>query len=1226
MSKWTTAQQEVIDTRNASLLVSAAAGSGKTAVLVQRIIDLVKGVGSEPVDIDRILVVTFTRAAAKEMKERVYKSLKEYCREHPNDARMQRQKTLVHSAHICTIDSFCQDVVRSHFHEIDVDPQARIADTGELTLLSEEVMQELLEEEYEKKDPDFLALIDAFSRKERDDQVMEIITQVERAAMASPWPEQYLDQLLVSYEVDTVSEVEELPWMKQLVAGVRALAKDLGSHSRRLYAQLVNEEIKGQPHPYLPALLDDQSYFDELSLATSYDSLYRIVSAHTKWTTFKRLSGASETDKELAKSIQEQRNAYKKIVAGDIEKVITGSLDDILDEMKRVAPFARITVSLTKKYIEAFYKKKQEKNVLSFSDLEHKALEVLVRKEDNRPTAQGLAYRNQFEEIMVDEYQDSNELQELLLSSITRDEKNYFMVGDVKQSIYRFRQACPDIFLEKCQRYKNKQGETFRRIDLDQNFRSRLEVIRPVNDIFRMIMKEDLGGVEYDEVAELKLGATWVPKPVPERSCQMETIVIPSADESLQEALDGKEKESLEAVVIASKIRELMGTMQVYDKDTGSMRPITYNDIVILHRSANAVSDSMIRILSARGIPARSISNKGYFSAVEVQTALAALKIIDNPRQDIPMAAVLHSPMVGLSEETLGRIAAAHKDLGFAEAVLAEREENRAAIDEKEREKLSRFYERLSYYRSHVADTPIFELLQQILTESGYMTYVSGLTGGVRKRGNLEMLLEKAIAYQHSSYQGIFHFLSYIDKLCTYDADTGEADDTAGEEAVRIMTIHKSKGLEFPVVFVAGCGKKFQFDNAAVVLDRKFGMAMQYIDAKRRVKTKTLYQQAMESEMKIAQLGEELRVYYVALTRARDKLILVGEASKTKMESYEKEFFYPSNALSFVERKNATSFFDYAIPALKATGYPVTIPTADQLVSEEVKAQIQELDKKSFLADIGSLPASQRVEKLLEYYHSRYPYEDAVRTKMKYSVSEIKQRVMQEQEQAMTENAQDLSREFMDKEAAIEADIEAVPLDTPEETFTATVPLFLGGEKVENQPALRGTAMHRFLEKLDFSMEDLANTYEAQLSYELSHGFLTEEQKGLLQVSKLRAFMKSDLARRMQIADQKGKLYREQAFVMGDDPEVFLSETEGNPELDIQDQVIVQGIMDAFFIEDDHIVLVDYKTDYVKTEQQLLKRYRKQMVLYKMALERSFGLPVTEIYLYSFALGRSVLV
>lgn len=1217
MSTWTSAQQEVIDTRNASLLVSAAAGSGKTAVLVQRIIDLVTGVKGDPVDIDRILVVTFTRAAAREMKERVYKSLKAYCSAHPGNVRMQRQKTLVHSAHICTIDSFCQDIVRSHFHEIDVDPQARIADTGELTLLSEEVMQELLEEEYEKKDPAFLQFVDAFTRKERDDQIMEILTQIEREAMASPWPDQFLDQLLLGYEADTVEKLEELPWMKQLVKSVCDLAKDLGDQARNLSARLLNEEFKGAPHPYLSALEDDARFFDEVFEATSYHSLCQVVGAFTKWTAFKRMTGASEEEKELSDFIKDQRNAYKKIAGDEILSAATRSAEEILEEIKRVAPLAREAVYLTGRYIESFGKKKQEKNVLSFSDLEHLALKVLVRPEDNQPTQQGMAYREHFEEIMVDEYQDSNELQELLLSSITRDEKNYFMVGDVKQSIYRFRQACPDIFLAKCRRYINRPGEVFRRIDLDQNFRSRLEVIKPVNDIFRMIMKEDLGGVEYDHVAELKHGATWVPDPIPARSCQMETILIPTADEELKEASEGGRSEEIEALVMASRIREIMGSMQVYDKEAEGMRPIAYRDIVILHRSANSVSEIYIRALASKGIPARSISNEGYFSSVEVQTALAALKIIDNPRQDIPMACVLHSPMVGLSEDALGRIASAHIELGFCDAVLAEREEERAELDQEERERLSNFFTRLSYYRSHVADTPIFELLQQILTESGYMTYVSGLVGGVRKRGNLEMLLEKAIAFGHSSYQGIFHFLAYIDKLCMYKIDTGEADDTTGEEAVRIMTIHKSKGLEFPVVFVAGCGKGFMFDYSSVVMDRRLGMAMQYVDPGRRVKTKTLYQKAVESENKVAQLGEELRVYYVALTRARDKLILVGSAAKKQMEKFQGEFFYPSGHLSLVERRKANSFFAYAIPALRACGYPITIPTAEDLVEEEVRSQLKEMDRKSFLADMAEFPATRLVSDLLARYHQKYPFEERIRTKMKYSVSEIKHRAMEDMEKAMAEDAGELLLSEEDKGAEEEKVMEQEP-------FVATIPLFLGGEKAENRPALRGTAMHRYLEKLDFSMENLPYTYDQQLAYELSHGFLTSDQVELLQTTKLKAFLCSELAKRMHKADRAGKLYREQAFVMGDDPDVFLYEKEGDPTLDVKDQVIVQGIMDAFFIEEDHIVLVDYKTDFVKSEKQLVDRYRKQMVLYKMALERSFELPVSEIYLYSFALGKCV--
>lgn len=1256
---WTTEQQQVIDLRNRNILVSAAAGSGKTAVLVERIVKIITD-KNHPVDIDHLLIVTFTNAAAAEMRERIGNAIEKALDEQPGDEHLLRQLTLIHNAQITTIDSFCLYVVRNHFHEIDLEPNFRIGDEGELKLLREDVLGRVLEQNYEEPSEAFSDFVEGYASGRTDAALNEMILQLYEFSRSYPWPEKWLDSFVGIYRIENREELDRAEWLAPLTQNIRFVLKDCEQLLKQALA--VTQQDDG-PYMYEKAVRSDLEKYESLSKLTSFSELSGALSdiKYDRLASSRGFEG--DPDKlELVKSLREQA---KDVVKKLCKQYFFCSPEMMIEQLERTEPMLEEVVRLTKQFAEEFAAAKRRKNLVDFHDVEHFALQILVDKETEKAKKTAEEFRDTFEEIMIDEYQDSNEVQETLLRSISREERgenNIFMVGDVKQSIYRFRLARPELFMKKYDSYSLEESTT-QRIDLHKNFRSRAEVLACTNDIFYKIMARSLGNVEYDAEAALYPGASY-----PVSADFTPEILLADSNDELLEDTELTDKKTLEAKIVAEEIKHLMKTQPVTDKAAGTLRAAHYSDIVILLRSLSGWADSLVEVLNENGIPAHTVSSTGYFSTVEVQTVLSMLRLLDNPRQDIPMAAVLRSPMAGLTDEELAVLRLEDGSVPFHEAVLElaeglyeeggqieisnseeDQKQGRNADEKTENHieitahrKLLKFYKKYKQLRQLVPDTPIHELIEIILRETGYGHYVAAMPAGNRRTANLNMLLEKAAAYEKTSYKGLFHFVRYIDELQKYDVDFGEADMVGeNEDVVRIMSIHKSKGLEFPIVIVSGMGKNFnkQDTRSKMVLHPELGIGLDYMDGKKRIKSPTIAKKAIAKQIDLENLGEELRVLYVALTRAKEKLILTG----TLKDAAEKLEFYRQQAnlskaadrpLSYLTREGASGYLDWILPAVLSYGdkYPVRIVEAAELVLNEVENQLEKNEDLTERIEEIEAADTQLVGQLKQRFSQRYPYQVDVLRKNKYSVSELKHRAMRERFEAEQE--------------------ETVPAFL-EEPVTPTIPLFIQREEsveqeTPNRGALRGTAVHRVMECYDFASEKSVHEQMEAMEKEEK---ITADMRALVKEQIVADFVSSETGRRMALAQRGGALYREKPFVMGfteeelenygfgvgsntDSCENIYEKTDSDQEKEEQKKVrheedltLIQGIIDVFWIEKDGIVLLDYKTDRVQQAKELIDRYETQLKLYADALERVFAarkLKVKEILIYSFSLEQLI--
>lgn len=1222
---WTREQQQVIDLRKRNILVSAAAGSGKTAVLVERIIKMITG-KEHPVDIDRLLIVTFTNAAAAEMRERIGNAIEKALDAQPQDEHLQRQLTLIHNAQITTIDSFCLYVIRNHFHEIDLEPNFRIGDEGELKLLKGDVLKKVLVRNYEELTPEFTAFVEGYAAGRSDAAIQEMILSLYEFSRSYPWPKEWLCDCAKGYGISDAKGINEVIWMQPLVENIRCVVKDLANLMRQ--ALRLTQDSDG-PDVYEQVIRNDLEKYERIAGSLCFTDFYDALQT-IKYDRLPSSRGYAGNTEKLER-VKELRDSAKEAVKKLNRQYFFCSPDVMAEQLQRTQPMTKELVRLTLEFAEAFTLEKRRKNLVDFHDLEHFALEILVDKETKQIRKTAEEFQDTFEEIMIDEYQDSNHVQETILRAISKEERgehNIFMVGDVKQSIYRFRLARPELFMEKYDTY-TLEDSARQRIDLHKNFRSREEVLSFTNDIFFQIMARNLGNVEYDSDAALYPGAAY-PQDSDERMFDPEVLIADSSDELLEDSVY-KDKKLLEAKMAADRIGRLMSEQMVTDKKTGELRKVRYSDIVILLRSLNGWADQFAAVLNDAGIPAHTVSATGYFSAVEVQTVLSMLRILDNPRQDIPLTAVLRSPIVGMSDEELGILRLKNQDAAFHECVLEQcRELHQMKVPPQENHKLYDFYEMYLKLRKLVPDTPIHELIEILLKETGYGSYAAAMPAGKRRQANLRMLVEKAVAYENTSYKGLFHFVRYIDQLQKYDVDFGEADMVSeNEDVVRIMSIHKSKGLEFPVVIVAGLGKNFNRQDVRnrMVLHPELGMGLDCMDGKRRLKSPTIAKKAIAKQIDLENLGEELRVLYVALTRAKEKLILTG-SRKDAAEEVEKQrsaaaFLCEQEGgpLSYLSREGASGYLDWILPALSAypDRYQVQAVGAAELVTEELKTQVEHaLKEEDCLKEIREAEGS-----LVDFFDGRfsflYPHPLFVQRKNKYSVSELKHRAM---------------REKMEQEEE-----ELVPVFKEEEVIPY-IPSFVRmkeeGKEEVNQGALRGTAVHRVMECYQFASG--LNASE-QIGRMLAEGLITEEMKALVKIPLVEAFLASDAGVRMRQAELTGMLYREKPFVMGftgaDLNRFGFGETEqednqagiGSSE---EDLTLIQGIIDVFWMEEDGIVLLDYKTDRVDSGQELVDRYGAQLQLYAEALERIYDrtgeriMKVKEKLLYSFRLGEVI--
>lgn len=1307
--KWTKQQQQVIDLKNRNLLVSAAAGSGKTAVLVERIIQKITSL-EHPMDIDRLLVVTFTNAAAAEMRERIGLALGKALEVQPDNIHLQRQQTLLHNAQITTIHSFCLYVIRNYFHRIDLNPDFRVAEEGELKLLKSDVLDQVLEQYYQEANPEFLTLSETIATGKTDLPLKETILRLFDFAMSYPWVDEWLEGCTEPFHVTGMEEFDRLPLTTELLEYLKNITCQWALQIKQCYHISLSEN---GPAAYEELMQSEAAAMEQIAQSATYQEYYERIRGFS----FGRLPTLRKFAGDMAKKeqVQKLRNEVKDSVKKITKQFFFQNPKEMLVDLEKCRPTVDMLIEVTFAFIHAFSEKKREKNILDFNDLEHFALKILVDGQTHEPSQTAAELRKNYDEIMIDEYQDSNNVQETILRAVSKESEsryNIFMVGDVKQSIYRFRMARPELFMEKYTTY-TQEDSVKQRVDLHKNFRSRPEVLETVNDIFRKIMKDDIGNITYDDQAALYPGAVF-PKGEKGMFDTRLLVIEPKAEEK-----DLKPQE-LEARAVGMEIRNLIKSQFVTGKmpggdDPGKLRPVRYSDIVILLRSPGSWADTFVKVLGEMGIPARAAAGTGYFSALEVQTVLNLLRILDNPRQDIPMAAVLASPIAGLTGEELAILRIQYPKEKFYQAVLhympeqelckepqtSERSEEYckkgvAGMENKEpckdpqmaekleegcvkevvgvngqdsyddaqnvekielpapaKRKLEKFLRLLQKFRKKISYTPIHELLYQVLEETGYQAYVYALPGGEVKKANLDMLVEKAVAYESTSYRGLFHFIRYMDQLQKYEVDFPLAEGEEAEDVVQVMSIHKSKGLEFPVVFVSGLGKMFNNQDVRdrVVLHPGLGIGMDVTDINRRLKTPGLTRQFLSRKIAMENTGEELRVLYVAMTRAKEKLILTGILKKAgeKLEQYgvnvkkaqegqERSVQEGQESISFLKRLNANTFFQFILMACAA--YPLKYPAV--LIRQSDLEGIQEahlaeegLTKIELLAKLKEADPfwEQEVARRLSY---QYPYEEETTMRTKVSVSELKHRAMDkrmEEEQMEQVFQQEIQKvhdtetfqgegqgmEVFQEEGKEAYNIEVFREENKEESQQESyIPAFMQGVQEENIGARRGTAMHRVLECFDFTREP--NTLKEQLDKMAEQKKVEQTLLDLVYLPSLKKFLHSPLAKRIRNAACQGKLYKEKPFVMGKPAKEMLRESES------QEMLLIQGIVDVFFEEPDGIVLLDYKTDRVGSEKELADRYQIQLELYQEAIERATGKTVKEKLLYSFCLGKAITV
>ena len=1263
--KFTEDQQRVIDLRNCNILVSAAAGSGKTAVLVERIVELVSGSGCDSaraVDIDRLLIVTFTNAAAAQMRERITKALSDRVEAEPDNEHIKKQLMLIHNAKIMTIHSFCLYLIKNHFNDIGLDPDFRTADEGEIRLLKQEVLSELLEEQFALGRQEFTDCVEYFAYDGREKRMEELIERLYTFSGSYPFPEKWLRQHRMDYHVETFEELVKTEWFAGMMQEISALLQECKEQEKA--ALKVCEEPDG-PYFYAAELEQDQELIagleqelasvvqtasePEQSVASAeMDSsvakdAFEALAARVQGISYARMApkkddSVSAEKRELVKAMRER---VKSLLGTLSEKYFASGPKQWLAECRQADAALCELVDLALLFGERLTEKKREKNLLDFEDMEHLALQILLKEEEDGqmvPSDTALEYREQFVEILIDEYQDSNLVQEFLLQSISGEDDgrfNRFMVGDVKQSIYKFRLARPELFLEKFATYQKEDGNCVR-VDLKQNFRSRHEVTDCVNDLFLQLMHRELGGVEYDADAALYPAAQFPEadgeaadarekdvalggeekqgSAVPvSTACEASIARSPYEPELCIAAISGEKGEDpkeLEAKMIAGKIREIVGKLPVRDSESGQLRPARYQDIVILLRTTSGWDETFKKILEENAIPVFVTSKTGYFAATEVQTVLNFLRVLNNPLQEIPLFGVLKSVLFGFGDAQLATLRALDETgkrclYDCVKLAAGEGESGEGSVgygrgsngaDASLREKCCSFLSFLNRYREYAVYLPIHKLMEQFLEETGYLYTVSALPGGVQRRINVEMLLTRAESFEKTSYSGLFHFIRYMEQLEKYDIDygeTGASDENA--DVVRIMSIHKSKGLEFPVCFVSGLSKRFnrQDSVAPVLMDMDLGLAIDWVDPTARIRHTTLKKNVLARKLNADSMGEELRVLYVALTRAEEKLILTGTCKEDKLP--QEDTAQGAYGYSALRLQEASSYYDLVLPAWQSVGRRLQICTQEELLQAElVRASLGYNSRQKLFEEAGKEPEAAELA-LCERLQKPYAHENLAGLFVKTTVSELKKEGMQE-------------------EAA-----EGLTL-FPEEEVVPYLPQFVREQEETVSGTTRGSAYHRLLEIFPFERQETWTAAKIRTVIEecKADRRLSEEYAAAINVYKIRAFLQTPLAARMAKAARSNRLHREQPFVLG------LSANRLNTDFPEDETVLIQGIIDVYLEEEDGIVLADYKTDLVKDPKELILRYRVQLDYYEEALVRLTGKCVKEKLIYSFGLEQEI--
>lgn len=1178
---FSTDQTSVIEARNQNVLVSAAAGSGKTSVLTERIVGRVLD-EKHPIDIDRVLVVTFTKAAAGEMRERIEARLLDKLSENPENSHLQKQATLIHRAKITTIDSFCLDIVRDNFHRIDLDPSFRTAGEGEKALLMQDVLKELLKDSYASNDEDFYRLVDCYANKDNDGTIEESILKLYNFSMSYPWPEKWLDARKKDYSFESIDKFLASDMVNTSFETAERVLQNADSILKELEA--ICNLCPGDS-AYKVAVSCDRQKIDTLITAVQgrdFDTLAGVLPQPYQRLTAKK-DAMTDEEHQIIKS---GRDRYKAMLA-DLEAYFPCPLELCYEDVKGTAKTVNKLVDLTREFIERFDKAKRERGLIDFSDMEHMAIRILINdyRDDGSYEITDVAkgYRDFFEEVMVDEYQDSNLVQEIIIQSVSKENEsggfNRFMVGDVKQSIYRFRLARPQIFIDKTKRYVKDASSKDRLINLKKNFRSRKAVIDSVNCVFENVMTQETSGMEYDDDAKLYLGADY-PEDTEDNVSE---LVMLETDENA----DGYR--TLEANYIASRIKSLLADFKVLDKGTKELRPVRYKDIAVLARSTSKCSTYLKDAFESCNIPYHMEDTGAFYDTREVKDVLEFLRIINNPLDDISLYSALTSSFGGLSDEECARIKvnASGEDYYLWDKLQT------FFKDHPEDEKISRFLQLVEKYRGLVSYVPISELLGKLLEETGYKHIVAALPDGRQRLANVEMLVTKAYEYSKTSFHGLFHFLRYVELIKKLDKDEGEASIfDENSDTVRIMTIHKSKGLEFPVCFITGMEDAFSTQDLknAFISDIDAGIGAQFIDPVKRIRRNTLKRNQIGAKIIHENVGEEIRILYVAMTRAKEKLIMVSakkdidkwlDSSVTSVKSY----------LDCVH--DAVVENPQTIKFLRVTEGDIDV--AD--VSRIVKSGSRKCDLEAAVLNVDEDSAGF----LNNRFSFDYPYANLEKLYTKTTVSEIKMAGMKSEDDGASHPFEETEKEQY-------------------------VPSFAGGD-IAVKGTERGTAYHNLLKMLDFkpfanlrTYDEKRTEFERQRQEIVSSNKMTAEDTGKVFEGKILAFLKTPLAERMAGADLRGELFKEQPFVLG------VSADKVNPEFPADETVLIQGVIDVFFIEDGKVTIADYKTDRVEKGDELIKRYKSQLDYYGEAVKQLTGLEVDSKLIYSFGLNETFVV
>ncbi|SHI38264.1 helicase-exonuclease AddAB subunit AddA [Thermoclostridium caenicola] len=1256
-ARWTNEQWEAITENSGNLLVAAAAGAGKTAVLVERIIRKITS-PEAPVDIDRLLVVTFTNAAATEMRERIGEAISQALEKEPDNRQLQRQLTLLNKACITTIHSFCLEVIRSNFQNLDIDPGFRIADETESTLMKLEALGEVFEEQYEKEDnQDFFELLESYGGNHDDQALMDMVFNLYNFVQSSPWPEARLKEMAQALDLPEGTDFSHTPWGRTLLGTARLELEGLREMAGK--AMAICREAEGLDK-YIPVLREDYDRIDAMVRLISealdtdaggslrepvWDRVFLLIQ-EMAFSRMPRLG--KDADANAQETVKRLRDDVKAGIRKLRERMFTDSSEQIVRDLKGLFPRMRCLAELASGLAVKYKEKKARKSLVDFNDLEHLCLELLMEKDENgkpSPSPTARAYRERFAEIMVDEYQDSNMVQELIIRMISRSDEgrpNIFMVGDVKQSIYRFRQACPDLFMEKYNTYSPEKGEPYRKILLYRNFRSRREVIDAVNFLFGQIMSQQVGELDYTDAEALHPGAVFHAAPNdsvrvggeaelhliqtgegnPETAADAETQDAGDVETEDEEMLDSIQ---CEARIIARRIRKLLTPDEegriyaVWDKSRGEYRPLTYRDIVILLRTTRNWSEVFTEELGLMGIPVFADTGTGFFKTIEVQVVLSLLQVIDNPLQDIPLLSVLRSPIFSFTTDELAEIRLADRKglLYHALCKLAETQSGETAA------RAADFLEKLGRWREMALYMSTDQLIWQLYQETGYYGMVGAMPAGEQRQANLRILYDRARQFEKTSYKGLFNFISFIDKLKSSRGDMGSAMILSeNDNVVRIMSIHKSKGLEFPVVFLAGCGKKFNLQdmNRSILLHQDLGFGPDVVDTKLRVSWPSAAKLAIREKIRLETLSEEMRILYVALTRAREKLVITGTVrdAARALERWSEPANTRDQKLPAYEMARAGTYLDWIVPALMrhkgcnllrdrlpqdygfnglvlddTSRWQVAFWNRDQVPEGPTEEETGETEFFQWLEG-GENPDDQNgyhqeIDRRLNW---EYPYAALARVQAKFSVTELKRRFDPQ-----------LSDERGDPPGYL--------------TRMVKKPLFLEERKGLNA-AEKGTVMHFVMQHLNFKNPNLDQQIEDMVSKDL----LTRVQADSVDTDKIRRFLDSDLGKRLLAC---GQINREVPFNI----EIPCCELYPHIQGDMgREPILLQGVIDCFFEEPDGLVLIDYKTDRISPgeERTIRDRYAMQIQYYAKALEILTGKKVKERYIYLFYNGDVIAI